>query len=1209
MVSNILFFELKYQFRKPATHIFALLMFVLAFLFLGTDAASVGGAGPLTKVNSPFVLTQVFLVLSIIGLIILPGVTGTSIIRDMEMKTHEILYSTPLSKFAYIIGRFTGSYIVVLFIYSAAIIGALLGSMIGPALGWINADKIGDPHLLYFLMPQIVFVATNAFLFAAISFSVGLLFRSFIAVYVQGFALLILWTVSQNFTREIENRTIAAILDPMGFRAFSIYTEFWTPIERNSHLIGFSGEILINRLVWVGVALLIFTVTYLLFRMNTEGITLRKGKLKKSIKELLQPTFSTLTKNPTLTYGFSTSLKQFIALTRLYISSIIRERPFIAIAIIGLMDFGVSAYYANHSQNSDLYPVTYIMIDTIRNTFTLYSIIISTLYAGELIWKERSIKLSQTFDALPMKIWVGIAGKLTALTAVQVLLTIIMIIGSITTQLFQGYSNIELGQYVQYILMIALPTFLFTNILALCIHTIVNQKYVGHMVVILTYIFRLVSSQLGLEHSMWDYGVTRFGIYSDMNGWVPFYLRGYMYLLFFVSIGGIFAWLSYYFYVRGTEDSWKVRFLRLRSRTITSSLTFGSIAVLSSLGLGGFIFYNTNYLHKNISTKQTDLISVNYEKTYSHLKWTPQPKITSLFVNCELHPYKHWYTMSGIQTLVNRELKPIDSLIVNYNQTLELNRLKFSRKLTLSSNDSINGIRIYKFSTPLQPGDSMKVDFSVGYYKRGFPNSNFNTQIIDNGSFLYTDVAPSYGYNSDAEMTDVSDRKKYGLPKKERIPSINDNRFRNISYINSGSDLIDFEAVVSTELDQIAIAPGYLQREWKENTNYGERRFFHYKMDKQIWNFVAILSGRYEVAREVWNSPDGKKVNLEIYYHPSHTYNIANFMEAAKMGLTYYSKNFSPYQHSQYRVIEFPRYASFAQAFPNTIPFSESIEFIAKQNRDPNSDNIDMGFFVNAHELGHQWWAHQVLGSNQQGCTIMSESLAEYSALRVMEKKYGIAMTQKFLRYELDGYLRGRATESKAEQPIAFNENQSYIHYNKGSHTFYCLADYIGEDTLNSALAEFVSKWGGKFRPYPNSKDLISILRKYTPDSLQNTVTDLFEKITLFSNEVTSAYSTKNPDGTYKVTIDFKTKKQYADSVGNETNVTPNDWVDIGVFAQSKKGTLLDNPLYFKKHKITSDKLQLVLNVKDKPIKVGIDPFYKLVDRSPDDNIKTIELR
>ncbi|MBK9248497.1 MAG: hypothetical protein IPM69_10380 [Ignavibacteria bacterium] len=1208
MLINMLLFEIKYQFRKPATHVFALLMFMLAFLFLSTDAASFGGAGPLIKANSPYVLSQIFLTMSIIGLIILPGVTGTSVIRDMEMKTHEVLYATPLTKFAYIGGRFIGTYCAVMFIYSAAVVGALLGTMVGPAFGWINADKIGDPYLMYYLMPQFVFVATNAFLFAAISFGVGLLFRSFIAVYVQGFALLILWSVSQNFTREIENRTLAAILDPMGFRAFSMYTEFWTPIEKNTQLIGFTGEILINRLVWMGVAAVIFAIAYSLFKMNVQGITLRKSKKKSSIP--VEPAAPAQAPHqPTLVYGLATSIKQYLALSKLYIASIIREKPFAAIALIGLMNFGINAYYANHTENMDLQPVTYLMIDTMRNVFTIFSLIISTLYAGELVWKERSIRLAQTFDALPMPVWVGIAGKLTALTAVQVVITIIMIFGAILTQLFQGYTNFELGQYLQYLCMIALPTYLLTNIVALTIHVLVNQKYVGHMVVILFYIFKIVASELGFEHRMWDFGSSRFGIYSDMNGWAPFYERGFSYLLFFLAVGAVLTWIATSFTVRGTEDRWKLRLRSFRARMSKPSMTFASSAMMLSLGYGGFIYYNTNFLNVNKTSDQTEEETVKYEKTYGHLRSSLQPKITALYVNCELHPYEHWYTMSGVQTLKNRESVPIDSLIVSYNQDLTLNRLTFNRQLTLLLNDTVTGVKIYKFVTPLAPGDSMKVDFSIGHYRKGFNNTNINTRIIDNGTFLYTDVAPSYGYIADAEMSDPSDRKKYGLPVKERIPSITNDKAKNESYITAGADLIDFEAVVSTAPDQIAIAPGYLQKEWTESTQWGQRKFFHYKMDQQIWNFVAILSGKYAVARDVWMSPEGKKVNLEVYYHPGHDYNIANFMESAKGGLDYYSKNFSPYQHSQYRVIEFPRYESFAQAFPNTIPFSESMQFIARQDKDPNTDNIDFGFFVNAHELGHQWWAHQVLGSNQQGCTIMSESLAEYSALRVMEKKYGQAMTQKFLRYELDGYLRGRSNETRAEQPIAYNENQSYIHYNKGSHTFYCLADYIGEDTLNAALAEFIRTWGGKFRPYPNSRDLLPILRKHTPDSLQGLVTDLFEKITLYSNEIASSTAKKNPDGTYAVTVNVKSNKFYSDSVGNQTKVPLADWIDIGIFAKSKKGTLLDNPLYFKKHKITAETMQFTFTVKEQPIKVGIDPFYKLVDRSPDDNVKSVEVQ
>jgi hypothetical protein len=134
-----------------------------------------------------------------------------------------------------------------------------------------------------------------------------------------------------------------------------------------------------------------------------------------------------------------------------------------------------------------------------------------------------------------------------------------------------------------------------------------------------------------------------------------------------------------------------------------------------------------------------------------------------------------------------------------------------------------------------------------------------------------------------------------------------------------------------------------------------------------------------------------------------------------KDSLDYFTKNFRPYQHRQVRILEFPRYATFAQCFPNTIPYSESIGFIAKVKR--RTRRTRLPYYVTAHEVAHQWWAHQVIGAYVQGATMMSETLAQYSALMVMKKKYGDAKMKRFLKYELDAYLSGRGTRGKKEQP------------------------------------------------------------------------------------------------------------------------------------------------------------------------------------------------
>ena len=237
-----------------------------------------------------------------------------------------------------------------------------------------------------------------------------------------------------------------------------------------------------------------------------------------------------------------------------------------------------------------------------------------------------------------------------------------------------------------------------------------------------------------------------------------------------------------------------------------------------------------------------------------------------------------------------------------------------------------------------------------------------------------------------------------------------------------------------------------------EERSEGGRRHFRYEMDAPILNFWSILSARYTVARDEWRPKDGgEPVAIEIYHHDVHAYNVDKMIAAIKASLDCFTVEFSPYQHRQVRILEFPQYASFAQSFPNTIPYSESIGFIADASAE---EDIDYVFYVTAHEVAHQWWAHQVIGADVQGSTMMSESLAQYSALMIMERAYGRDKMKKFLAYELRSYLRGRSGETKKELPISLAEDQPYIHYNKGSLVFYALREYLGED-VRLFLAEF----------------------------------------------------------------------------------------------------------------------------------------------------------
>ena len=400
------------------------------------------------------------------------------------------------------------------------------------------------------------------------------------------------------------------------------------------------------------------------------------------------------------------------------------------------------------------------------------------------------------------------------------------------------------------------------------------------------------------------------------------------------------------------------------------------------------------------------------------------------------------------------------------------------------------------------------------------------------------------------------------------------------------ADFIAFDATVGTEPDQFAIAPGYLQREWTENG----RRYFHYRMDSPILNFFAFQSARYVVRNDRWND-----VAIGVYYHPGHDYNVDRMIAATKAGLDYFTAAFGPYQHKQFRIIEFPRYQTFAQSFPNTIPYSEGIGFIARV-RDDDPDDIDYPYYVTAHELAHQWWGHQVPGADVQGETMLVETLAQYSALMVMKQKYGDAKMRRFLRYELDRYLIGRSGEQKKELPLSRVENQPYIHYRKGSLIMYALADYIGEANLNRAIRAYRDEWAFKGPPFSSTTHLIAKIREVTPPDLQYVLDDFFDTITLYDNRAQSAAAKALPDGRYEVTLTVVARKRKADDLGHEDEAPLHDLIDIGVLGAEGE------PLFLEKRRIDREQTSFTVVVGKRPARAGIDPYNKLIDRSPKDN-------
>lgn len=1195
MFGTFFWFELKLRFRSVSTYVFFLIPFLMMFFAVSVEDFGPIGAGKVLY-NGPYGLLLCFAQLTAFGTILIAAIFGPTILRDFQRDTYGLVFTKPISKFGYLMGKWAASFIVTLFVFS----GLVWGGIIGTFMPWADKTRLAPVHLYPYLQPFFSVTVVNIFFMGALFFCVAALSRRIVVVYLQGVALMALYfilAISVIATNKLD-RFWPSVVDPLGMVFINSITRYWTVVERNSKFLEWGGAFLYNRLLWMAVGVVALGLTYVLFPMSAETLAGRRANKQareaaEAEEQERQARPRSVGRLPQVTQDFSrrATWQQFASLTRIRLQNILREIPFWAIALVMVLFCAINGAFAGEVSGVKVWPVSYLMLNVLQGGAGLFLYIVAALYGGELIWRERDVRFDQIHDALPLRDSTDWLSKFAALSLVELLLLSIALVIGVIMQTVAGYYHYELGEYFKELYLIAFPQFLMIVLLALFVHTVVRNKFVGHAIVVGFTVLIPVLYRYGIENRLLLYGEITPYTYSDMNGYGHFVKALFWVIAYWLSVGGLFAVLAIVLSRRGSETHFKVRLRQMRER-FPRIAAFAALCLLLAVSCGAWFYYNSHILNVYRTTKMGRARQAEYERRYKKYEKFPQPKITAVDVDVNIYPDRRSFDAKGYYVMVNKTDKPIDEIHLTEAQE-SIDEITFDRKFHNTLNDKKYFYEIYKLEEPLQPGGSMRMDFRASWTSRGFKDGGERPELAYNGTFFDRDYFPTIGYTQNLELDEPTRRKEEKLGELEEMAPPGDPYCTYVNLFTKDSEWVTFRTTVSTSADQIAIAPGYLKREW----THDGRRYFEYSMgDTRINNFYSFLSARFDVKRDQW-----KDVKLEIYYTPGHEYNLDKMMESARSGLDYYEKNFGPFQFTQYRVLEFPRYRTFAQSFPNTVPFSESIGFIERMKK---KDDLDLLYFVNAHELAHQWWGHQLIGSMTQGSNMMSETLAEYSALKVMEKKYGEENIRKYLKYELDRYLRGRAGETRHEPPLALVQREPYVWYQKGALVMYALSDYIGEDKLNAALKGFLEKEKYATGPYPDTRGFVEAMRGATPPELQYLVTDMFESIVLYENKVVTATATPTTGNHYKVAMTVNTAKRKADGSGNETPVALNDLIEVGVFAGTKEHL---KPLHVEKQWFKSDSSALEFVVDEKPTFAGIDPYNKLIDRNPEDNLIAVE--
>jgi len=1210
MFWKIFLFEIQNRLRRPAIYLYFLAAFIFTIASFATGSLPVGEK---EHINSPYLIAMWCAGITMMMMLVSSFIMGTPLYRDIEYNTKDYYLTYPITKSGYFWGRFMGSFLCMLFIATSILTGIFIGSKLGPAMGWKDAKQYGPNNLFYYLYPFFTIALPNLFFTSSLFFGLVAIMRNVKVIYAGGILLFLGYFVSIFFFQHTNNATVINLADPFMLNGVRLATNDSSTIQQNTTVIGMTGTILLNRIIWSGVGLVILLYTYFTFSFEK----FFSGKRDKAaidnepaaIKKTFVPSAHTSFKG-------SYNRKTLVNLTKIELLNIVRDNYFWIIMSAGVFFLGFVFWMGNNDNGVPEFPRTVMLMDIFNSVFPFFIFFIIIFYTGETLHRDRITRYAFINDSLPPPNWVLNGSKLITLLILGLGLTLIPLVTGFVVQTGKGFHNYNFPVYLIYMFIITLPSLLEMVLFSYMVHVLINNKFVAHGIGVFIWVgvFFLRTSGI-FNYNLLLYSYTPWFGVSDMDGMGHMMAPVNWFNLYWLLFGGILIILSALFYYRGVISSFKERLQLVRERFDKKTKLFTTVLLLCFLPVAAYIYYNVSYLNNYTMRTEDEDRAIIYEKTLKHFASLPLPKITRVKMYADVYPDKQAQYVKAFLTVVNKNDKPISQVLLDgdeltdYSIKLDGKPMLFTTPLIYhraffswfrSKNDTA-AYRLYQFTKPLAPGDSVELEINSQVTFKGFDNGLYGQRLLRNGT-IFTGGLPELGYDDDDEINSPYVRKKAGLPPKEE-EEIAQNDPEGINNLKAGkaSDLFSYDLTISTSGDQTMVSSGELVKQWKQNG----RNYFHFVQNQPgMYAPVAAVGAKYEVAKDTVVL--GHPVNISIYYDLEHNWNVSRFMSAYKDGLHYFNTAYGLYPFKDIRLAETSPYGPRIGSFTTFDTYAEYFAWCAHFD-EPNE--TDYCYFNSVQQLAQQWWRFQVAPNNTVGSLNIAEGLAQYSALVMMEKKYGKDNMKWITMDQLWAYLFIRRRLDEPEHPL-IRSNTWFEWGGKASVALYGLRDLIGEDSINTALREFKDAYAFKNKPpFAGSNNLYSYLDKHTPDSLKYFLTDTWQKITLYDNkmvDIKAVPTGKNNE--YKVTLKTNVAKVYVDGKGNDVPALKmNDYITIGVFAadsKNKEGRSVVNPLYLKKYKLSYGLHTFTIIVKGKPVRAGIDPYSKLIDRNPNDNMK-----
>ncbi len=810
---------------------------------------------------------------------------------------------------------------------------------------------------------------------------------------------------------------------------------------------------LINRIIIITASLIIGCTAIKLSRSS--GLRQQRGTKKPVItsqSKVLHPqrvTFISVMTSPYM---------QILALVRFQINQLIIRPGALFLSLVWCVIIYIETFPFLHvaELGATLSGLSYDAINRFMwDLVPLFGSLLLLYVSCSLTWLDEHYRFGLVTEALPVSFPLRLFSQIILLFVILALFLMVTCLASITSQL-AGDSTIHMVEYARFLIYAGIP--LATKGLAfLALLATVKKRVlaVGLCILILIFEFTPLPSLIGLHHPLFILYSSSLQNIDSLLGYAPYNEGFWMFNFFWLTISVGLMLISLMCHPVQRRPSLLTKYGLLLA-PIVLVLVIQANNINDQLAKDG----------KSLSSKERQQLLASYEYSYREFLQLPMPSIDEVTTYVELYPQQRKVIIMGSYQLSNPHKVPIKKMLVGENWRKPLKYIKVEQAAQMSY-DKVQGQRVYKFDSALEPGQKTKLHFSLELEQSGYQEMSHHKVLTS--EFVYLRAIPYFpelGYQTIRELSDNDLRREYGLNPHPDLSTEDKLRMRN-----SAQDTYQWsqlKTTISAPVGFQSFSQGELVAQWQEKGRI-YRKFETTSPVRRVQAFIASPSKLEQ--RKIGD------VLLQVAYQSEHDTNVAMTLDAMQQTVAFLSEHLGPFPGSTLTLVEKPDAGPTGYALPQLILIGSRVGFRARQD---DGQPFSQAYRRAVHETAHQWFGHLLGNGVEQDSAFLVESMAKYIELVMLERHYGSDAMRALVDYERERYMHA---ENYNNQPMVslISAESPHDRYSRATLAFAELRGVMGDQPIMAALSKVAKKHQYPQKP-ASSLDFVSALIKQVPE-------------------------------------------------------------------------------------------------------------------------------